>query len=228
MIVEPGTRFGSYEIDQPLGAGGMGEVYRARDLRLGRDVAIKFLREELSSDRVQIRRFEREARSASSLNHPNIITIYEVGGHQNRPYIAMEYVDGGRLRDLLSAGRLTLHRALEAGTALADGLAAAHGRGVVHRDLKPENVMMTPEGRIKILDFGLAKPTGSGEHVDPAAATLPGVVLGTAGYMAPEQAKGLPADLRADPSALGAILYELCSGPPPFRRSSGAARLAES
>ncbi|HVR41883.1 MAG TPA: protein kinase [Thermoanaerobaculia bacterium] len=227
MNVAPGTRFGSYEVVQPLGAGGMGSVYRARDLRLGREVAIKFLRDELRTDRLQLHRFEREARAASTLNHPNIITIYEVGEWDEHPYIAMEYVEGERLRDQLAGRMIPTPRAVEIAIALAEGLAAAHARGIVHRDLKPENVMIVPDGRIKILDFGLAK---SGESallsVDSSASTLPGVVVGTAGYMAPEQARGLEADFRSDQFSLGAILYELFAGRSPFRRGSSAETLA--
>ncbi|HUP64476.1 MAG TPA: tetratricopeptide repeat protein [Thermoanaerobaculia bacterium] len=226
-MIEEGTRIGSYEIIRPLGGGGMGEVFLARDLRLGREVALKFLRAELAATPLQRRRFEREARSASSLNHPNLVTIFEVGEHEGRPWFAMELVGGTRLRDVITMGSLSLDRALAMAASLLDGLAAAHARGIVHRDLKPENVMITDEGRVKILDFGLAKPTDPGEDsIDPEAETLPGVVLGTAGYMAPEQARGLPADFRSDQFSVGAILYEMFSGRSPFRRRSSAETLA--
>lgn len=226
-MIEEGTRIGSYEIIRPLGGGGMGEVFLARDLRLGREVAMKFLREELAATPLQRRRFEREARSASSLNHPNLVTIFEVGEHEGRPWFAMELIGGTRLRDLITLGTLSLDRAFTLAATLLDGLAAAHARGIVHRDLKPENVMITDEGRIKILDFGLAKPTDPGtDSIDPEAETLPGVVLGTAGYMAPEQARGLPADFRSDQFSVGTILYEMFSGRSPFRRTSSAETLA--
>jgi serine/threonine-protein kinase len=221
MKPAPGSTFGPYEIVQSLGGGGMGEVYRARDTRLGRDLALKFLRADLAESRLQLHRFEREARAASALNHPSIITIYEVGEHDGHPYIAMEYVDGRRLRDVLAEGPLPVDRGLEVAVALADALAVAHEKGIIHRDLKPENVMTTPAGRVKILDFGLAKPVDTGPVVvNSSAATLPGVVIGTAGYMAPEQAKGLPADARSDQFALGTMLYEIFSGRSPFRRAT--------
>ncbi len=221
MNAEPGSTFGPYEIVQSLGGGGMGDVYRARDLRLGRDLAIKFLRDDLAGNRLQLHRFEREARAASALNHPSIITIYEVGEHDGHPYIAMELVEGRRLRDVISEGSIPVDRGLEIAVALADALAAAHARGIIHRDLKPENVMVTPEGRVKILDFGLAKPFNDvPAAIDSNAATLPGVVIGTAGYMAPEQAKGVAADFRSDQFALGTMLYEIFSGRSPFRRAT--------
>ncbi|HEY0593620.1 MAG TPA: protein kinase, partial [Thermoanaerobaculia bacterium] len=146
MKIAAGTTFGSYEIVHPVGAGGMGNVYRARDLRLGRDLAIKFLHDDLSKNRLQLHRFEREARAASALNHPSIITIYEIGEHEGHPYIAMEFIDGRRLRDLLMEGAPPIERGLEIAVSLADALGTAHGRGIVHRDLKPENVMITAEG----------------------------------------------------------------------------------
>ncbi|HSN68415.1 MAG TPA: tetratricopeptide repeat protein [Thermoanaerobaculia bacterium] len=221
MKAEPGTRFGPYEIVHSLGGGGMGDVFRARDVRLGRDLAIKFLRDELAENRLQLHRFEREARAASALNHPSIITIYEVGEHDGHPYIAMEYVEGRRLRDVLSEGSIPVDRGLDIAVSLADALAAAHARGIIHRDLKPENVMITPEWRVKILDFGLAKPADAPTAaIDSNAATMPGVVVGTAGYMAPEQAKGIPADFRSDQFSLGTMLYEVFSGRSPFRRGT--------
>ncbi|HUP64238.1 MAG TPA: tetratricopeptide repeat protein [Thermoanaerobaculia bacterium] len=227
MMLEPGTRVGSFEIAELLGSGGMGHVFRARDLRLGRDVAIKFLRDDLVESPLQLHRFQREARSASTLNHPNIVTIYEIGEHENRPYIAMEHIDGERLRDRLARGPLPLRLGVDVSLALADGLAAAHGHGIVHRDLKPENVMITRAGRIKILDFGLAKPHEAGDSGGSLRSeTTPGVVIGTAGYMAPEQAAGMMADYRSDQFSLGAILYEMLAGRAPFKRSSTVETLA--
>ncbi|HEY0787016.1 MAG TPA: protein kinase, partial [Thermoanaerobaculia bacterium] len=221
MKIAAGTTFGSYEIVHPVGAGGMGNVYRARDLRLGRDLAIKFLHDDLSKNRLQLHRFERDARAASALNHPSIITIYEIGEHQGNPYIAMEFVDGRRLRDVLMEGALPIERGLEIAVSLADALGTAHGRGIMHRDLKPENVMITAEGRVKILDFGLAKALDPAATApDSNAETLPGVVVGTAGYMSPEQAKGLGTDFRSDQFALGTMLYEIFSGRSPFRRGT--------
>ncbi|HEY5609779.1 MAG TPA: serine/threonine-protein kinase, partial [Thermoanaerobaculia bacterium] len=193
MSLERGTRVGPYEILAVVGAGGMGEVYRARDTKLGRQVAIKILQTRLAGDREHLRRFEQEARSASSLNHPNIITIYEVGEIETTPYIAMEFIEGKRLRDLLAAGPLPLKKTLEISCAVADGLAAAHSRGIIHRDLKPENVMITNEGFVKIVDFGLAKlietvPESNVVTANPAEHTRPGAMMGTPGYMSPEQA----------------------------------------
>jgi len=227
MKLDPGTRFGSYEIAHLIGRGGMGDVYRARDLRLGRDLAIKFLHDDLARNTLQLHRFEREARAASALNHPSIITIYEVGEYEGHPYIAMEYIEGQRLRDFLSTEPISIERALEIGVAIADGLAAAHARGIVHRDLKPENIMITTERRIKILDFGLAKPADDPAlPFDSNAATMPGVVLGTAGYMAPEQAKGRAADFRSDQFSFGTILYEVFGGQSPFRRATSMETMA--
>ncbi|MFN2240351.1 MAG: protein kinase [Thermoanaerobaculia bacterium] len=227
MKLDPGTRFGSYEIAHLIGSGGMGDVYRARDLRLGRDLAIKFLHDDLAKNKLQLHRFEREARAASALNHPSIVTIYEVGEYEGYPYIAMEFIEGQRLRDFLSTEPVSIERGLEIGVAVADGLAAAHARGIVHRDLKPENIMVTAERRIKILDFGLAKPADDPSIlVDSNAATSPGVVLGTAGYMAPEQAKGRAADFRSDQFSLGTILYEVFGGQSPFRRATSMETMA--
>jgi eukaryotic-like serine/threonine-protein kinase len=221
MKLDPGTRFGSYEIAHRIGSGGMGDVYRARDLRLGRDLAIKFLHDDLARNTLQLHRFEREARAASALNHPSIITIYEVGEYEGHPYIAMEYIEGQRLRDFLSTEPVSIERGLEIGVAIADGLAAAHARGIVHRDLKPENIMVTAERRIKILDFGLAKPADDPAiPVDSNAATMPGVVLGTAGYMAPEQTRGRAADFRSDQFSFGTVLYEVFGGQSPFHRGT--------
>jgi eukaryotic-like serine/threonine-protein kinase len=210
----------------------MGEVYRARDTRLGRDVAIKVLPEALASDGDRLSRFEQEARSASALNHPNIVTIYEVGAEGAVSFIAMELVQGKTLRELLAEGALPQKRLLAIGTQIADGLARAHEAGIVHRDLKPENLMVTREGLVKILDFGLAKlalPDSGGVSAMPTLAkpeTHPGVVLGTVGYMSPEQASGKALDYRSDQFAVGSILYELATGQRAFSRPTTAETLA--
>ena len=216
-------QLGQYQILAPLGAGGMGEVYVARDPSLGRKVAIKLLPVRLSGDKETLARFTREARSASALNHPNIVTIHEVGMDQGSgsPYIVMEYIDGRDLRSLLSNGPLPNRKTLDIAAQIADGLAAAHEQGIVHRDLKPENVMVTKDGYVKVLDFGLAKIIRpAGEDDDTAQldmpGTNPGTILGTVGYMSPEQATGKPLDFRSDQFALGAILYELATGKPAF------------
>src|SRR4051794_26230616 len=216
-------RLGQYQILAPLGAGGMGEVYVARDPSLGRKVAIKLLPVRLSGDKETLARFTREARSASALNHPNIVTIHEVGMDQGSgsPYIVMEYIDGRDLRSLLSNGPLPNRKTLDIAAQIADGLAAAHEQGIVHRDLKPENVMVTKDGYVKVLDFGLAKIIRpAGEDEDTAQldmpGTNPGTILGTVGYMSPEQATGKPLDFRSDQFAFGAILYELSTGKPAF------------
>jgi serine/threonine-protein kinase len=216
-------QLGQYQILAPLGAGGMGEVYVARDPSLGRKVAIKLLPVRLSGDRETLARFTREARSASALNHPNIVTIHEVGMDQGSgsPYIVMEFIDGRDLRSLLSNGPLPNRKTLDIGAQIADGLAAAHEQGIIHRDLKPENVMVTKDGYVKILDFGLAKMIRpAGEEEDTAQLDLPGTnpgtILGTVGYMSPEQATGKTLDFRSDQFAFGAILYELATGKPAF------------
>jgi eukaryotic-like serine/threonine-protein kinase len=226
MALDVGARLGPYEILEPLGSGGMGEVYRARDGRLGRIVAIKVVRDDLAADRNRIERFEREARSASALNHPNIVTIYDVGVENSTSYIAMEWVDGTTLRELVAAGRPQLVPAVvKIGAQIAEGLAKAHGAGIVHRDLKPDNVMVTHDGLVKILDFGLAKLAPAGADVGSQLATqsggtAAGVLLGTVGYMSPEQATGAVVDYRSDQFALGIILYELATGRRAFRRES--------
>jgi Tol biopolymer transport system component len=231
MTISAGSRLGPYEILSPLGAGGMGEVYRARDTRLGREVAIKVLPEALTSDRDRLSRFEQEARSASALNHPNIITIYEIGSADSVSYISMELVVGRTLRDLIVEGPLPAKRLLAIAAQIADGLARAHGVGIVHRDLKPENLMVTREGLVKILDFGLAKlvlPESGEISAMPTMArpeTHPGVVLGTVGYMSPEQASGKQVDFRSDQFALGSILYELATGKRAFARPTTAEAL---
>src|SRR5262249_29845885 len=218
MPLTSGSRLGPYEIIAPLGAGGMGEVYRGRDVRLGRDVAIKILPAATAADPDRRKRFEQEARSASALNHPNILTVYDVGESEGTTYMAMELVEGKTLRELVASGEaLPAKKLLEIAVQIAEGLAKAHSAGIVHRDLKPENLMISKDGYVKILDFGLAKlsePTGQDASALPtvvASATEPGTVMGTAGYMSPEQASGHPVDYRADQFALGAILYEMAS-----------------
>jgi len=233
MSLAAGRRFGPYEILGPLGSGGMGEVYRGRDVRLGREVAIKVLPNALAEIPQRVSRFEREARSASALNHPNIVTIFEVGAVDSVHYIAMELVSGESLRAILLDGALPVRRLLDIGIQLAEGLAKAHASGIVHRDLKPENVMVTDQGHVKILDFGLAKLT-QGDGQAPAAsdqrqdsgATQEGIILGTVGYMSPEQATGAPVDYRSDQFSLGAMLYEMATGERAFQRASAPQTLA--
>lgn len=218
-------RLGPYEITAPLGAGGMGEVFRARDVRLGRNVAIKVLPHSVSLDPDRLRRFESEARTASALNHPNIVTIYEVGSFDGVSYIAMELVEGASLRAKLP-GPFAVRTLLHIASQVAAGLAAAHESGIVHRDLKPENVMVTKDGLVKILDFGLAKLTFNGmeaeTHVATDAATTPGAVMGTAAYMSPEQASGHPLDFRSDQFSLGSVLYEMATGKRAFGRPTAS------
>ncbi|HJW15043.1 MAG TPA: protein kinase [Thermoanaerobaculia bacterium] len=232
MPFSPGARLGNYEISSLLGAGGMGEVYRARDTRLGRDVALKVLLGEVSADPDRRRRFEAEARSASALNHPNIVTVYDIGTSDSTIYVAMELVEGKMLRELILAEPLPPRKLLEIAVQAADGLAKAHGAGIVHRDLKPENLMVSRDGYVKILDFGLAKlvePLRDSEGLSAlptmAGATQPGTVLGTAGYMSPEQASGGSVDFRSDQFALGSILYEMATGRRAFQRKTGAETL---
>jgi serine/threonine protein kinase/Tol biopolymer transport system component len=226
MAIPAGTRFGPYEILAALGAGGMGEVYRARDMRLQREVAVKVLPAGVSSDPERLKRFEKEARSASSLNHPNIVVVYDIGEAAGASFIAMELVEGQTIRELLAEGALPTKKVLAIAAQVADGLAKAHGAGIVHRDLKPENIMVTREGFAKILDFGLAKLTqmeGS-EHATKAptvsGATEPGLVMGTIGYMSPEQALAKPVDFRSDQFSLGSIVYEMATGKRAFSRGS--------
>src|SRR5215831_1903833 len=201
----------------------MGEVYRARDERLKRDVAIKVLPASFSADPDRVRRFEQEAQAAGALNHPNILAIYDVGTHDGNLYVVSELLEGDTLRDRLSGGAFSPRKALGHALQIAHGLAAAHEKGIVHRDLKPENIFVTRDGREKILDFGLAKlaePRDDGaasQLATAAAATKPGLVLGTLGYMSPEQVRGKPADARSDIFSFGAILYEMLSGRRAFR-----------
>ena len=229
MTLSAGTKLGPFEVLAPLGAGGMGEVYRARDSRLGRDVAIKVLSAEFAADADRRKRFEQEARSASALNHPNIVTIHDIGSDGATVYIAMELVDGRTLRDVLHAGALPTRRLLDLAYQMADGLAKAHAAGIVHRDLKPENVMVTKDGAVKILDFGLAKllkeQPEENSNLPTAQATQAGTVLGTVGYMSPEQASGKALDFRSDQFALGAIFYEMATGRRAFQRGTTAETL---
>ncbi|HVE65970.1 MAG TPA: serine/threonine-protein kinase, partial [Thermoanaerobaculia bacterium] len=233
MALNPGTRLGPYEIVSPLGAGGMGEVYRARDTRLGREVAVKVLLPEVSGDDSRRRRFEQEARSASALNHPNIVTVYDVGSVDSTIYLAMELVEGRTLREMLADGALPSRKMLDVAVQVADGLAKAHDAGLVHRDLKPENLIVSKDGFVKILDFGLAKLTeltssGGGSALQTMAGapgTVPGTVMGTVGYMSPEQASGRDVDYRSDQFSLGSILYELATGQRAFQRNTGAETL---
>jgi Tol biopolymer transport system component len=226
MTLGAGTRLGPYEILAPIGAGGMGEVYRARDERLKRDVAIKVLPATYSQDPDRLKRFEQEAQSAGGLNHPNITAVYDFGSYEGAPYIVTELLEGETLRARLSGGALAVRKATDYAIQIAHGLAAAHEKGIVHRDLKPENLFVTNDGRVKILDFGLAKLTQaegqSGPQTNLPTATEPGVVMGTLGYMSPEQVKGKPADQRSDIFAFGAILYEMLSGQRAFHRESSA------
>jgi eukaryotic-like serine/threonine-protein kinase len=230
--VGPGTRLGPYEVIAPLGSGGMGEVFLALDTRLRRHVAVKVLPAELSADRERLARLEREARTASALNHPNIVTVYDIGSSGSTSYIAMEFVEGKTLREVLLSGPLPVKRALEIASQAADGLAKAHAAGIVHRDLKPENLMVSKDGFVKILDFGLAKfaPRESGElsrmPTVTRAQTEEGTVLGTVGYMSPEQARGEAVDFRSDQFSFGAIFYEMVTGNRAFARGTYAETLS--
>jgi Tol biopolymer transport system component len=228
MTIPAGSRLGAYEVLAALGAGGMGEVYRARDSRLGREVALKVLPEALASDRERLARFEQEARAASALNHPNIVTVHEIGREGDTAYIAMELVDGKTLRELVVSGPMPVKRILAITTQIAEGLAKAHGAGIVHRDLKPENVMVSRDGFVKILDFGLAKlmdPESGEASAMPTLAqpeTRPGTVMGTVGYMSPEQASGEPLDFRSDQFSVGSMAYEMATGQKAFGRRTAA------
>jgi serine/threonine protein kinase/tetratricopeptide (TPR) repeat protein len=230
--VSAGTRLGPYEVLSPLGAGGMGEVYRARDPRLGREVAIKVLPASLSKDADRLRRFEQEARAAGVLNHPNITAVYDVGEQDGNPYVVQELLQGQTLRSELAGGRLSPQQAIDHAVQIAHGLAAAHEKGIIHRDLKPENLFVNQDGRLKILDFGLAKlvetpgPEGLSEMPTAEPETAPGMILGTIGYMAPEQVRGKSADARSDIFAFGAILYEMLSGRRAFHGDTPADTLS--
>ena len=227
LHLEKGVLLGDYEIQNLLGAGGMGEVYRARDLRLRREVAIKVLPAAFASDADRLRRFEQEAAAAAALNHPNILAVHQMGTYQGAPYLVSELLEGETLREPIRRGRLAVRKAVEYGIQIARGLAAAHEKGIVHRDLKPENLFVTKDGRVKILDFGLAKLTQRAAEltrtataVDPG--TEPGMVMGTVGYMSPEQVRGSAADHRADIFAFGAIVYEMLIGKRAFQKPTSA------
>ena len=228
MSLREGDRLGPYEVLARLGAGGMGEVFRARDTRLGREVAIKIVRGQVSSDPDRVRRFEQEARAAAALNHPNILAVYDVGFEAGQPFLVSELLRGQTLREVLQKGALPSKSAIDYVRQVASGLASAHQTGIVHRDLKPENLFLTDDGRIKILDFGLAKilPGLGGDEglttAREAALTGTGVILGTVGYLSPEQIRGEPADHRADVFAFGCVLYELLAGERAFSRSTAA------
>src|SRR2546428_756448 len=241
------NRLGPYEIASPLGAGGMGEVFRARDTRLNRDVAVKVLPKDFAADADRLRRFEQEAKTLAALNHPNVLTIHDAGVHEGAPYLVSELLEGKTLREEMNGGALPVRKVTEYALQLAHGLAAAHGKGIIHRDLKPENIFVTNDGRVKILDFGSAKLRSADAHIrakgtpggelsdvgirapDAEASTFvqsavestePGRVMGTPSYMAPEQVRGESADHRADIFAFGCVLYEMLSGARAFRRNT--------
>ena len=225
MTIKPGTRLDDYEVETLIGSGGMGEVYRARDTRLKRAVAIKVLPQFVSNDPDRLRRFEQEAQAAAALNHPNILAVFQLGTYQGTPFMVLELLEGQNFRERLRAGALPVSKVVEYGVQIARGLGAAHEKGIVHRDLKPENLFLTKDERVKILDFGLAKLTQDQPAVDSDTPTLtertePGIVMGTAGYMAPEQVRGKKADHRADIFAFGAILYEMLTGRRAFRKAT--------
>jgi len=229
MALSPDTAIAQYTIVSKIGEGGMGEVYRARDTKLGRDVAIKVLPAAFSENSERLRRFEQEAQAAGALNHPNILSIYHIGTHDGAPYIVSELLEGETLRDRLASGALQHRKATDYGLQIAKGLAAAHDKGIVHRDIKPDNIFITDDGRVKILDFGLAKLTAAVDGVESQTEvptrkvnTDPGTVMGTMGYMSPEQLKGQTVDHRSDIFSFGAILYEMLSGKRAFRGDSMA------
>jgi eukaryotic-like serine/threonine-protein kinase len=232
MPLASGTKLGPYEIQSSIGAGGMGEVYRARDTRLGREVALKVLPESFARDADRLRRFEQEARAVAALNHPNLLAIHDIGEHNGAPFIVSELLEGRSLRAELESGPLSSRKATDYAAQIAQGLAAAHEKSIVHRDLKPENIFVTKDGRVKILDFGLAKlapvagnkseSSGSDSLTLTSSPTEAGVVMGTAGYMAPEQVRGAAVDSRTDIFAFGAVLYEMVSGRRAFRRDTAA------
>ena len=228
MALTPGTRLGPYEVISSIGAGGMGEVYRARDTRLDRDVALKILPESFAIDPDRRARFEREAKAVAALSHPNILAIFDVGDSDGRFYAATELLEGQTLRERLTSGPIPPRKAVEYCVQLARGLASAHDKGIVHRDLKPENIFLVADGHVKILDFGLAKAIGPGAAgpdsgaAETMAVTDPGMVMGTVGYMAPEQVRGRTVDARADLFSLGAVLYEMVTGQRAFHRDTAA------
>src|ERR1700752_3171252 len=227
-VLAAGDVLAHYRVLAPLGSGGMAQVYLAEDVRLGRRLALKVLSHRTLRDEERLRRFEREARGISALNHPNILTVYDVGHDGDVQFLATEYIDGVTLRALLEGGPIEVRQAVTIATQIAQALSAAHGAGVIHRDLKPENVMIRADGYVKVLDFGLAKLTNEPPFAGTADAetqivdTRDGVILGTFDYMAPEQARGGDLDLRVDLFALGVLLYEMLAGRPPFRGPTAA------
>jgi len=227
--IAEGTRLGPYEVVELLGRGGMGEVYRARDPRLGRDVAVKVLPADVAGDTHRLARFEREARAVAALNHPNVLSVYDVGSTDGTAYLVTELLEGRTLREQMLGPPPSAKRALGLALQVARGLEAAHAKGIVHRDVKPENILLTEDGRVKILDFGVAKLIARGEaataETTGAEPSHPGELAGTLSYMSPEQARGQPVDARTDVFSLGVVLYELLSGRHPFRRSSATATL---
>src|SRR5881409_2218109 len=227
MPLTPGTKLGPYEILGPIGAGGMGEVYRARDARLSREVAVKVLPASLVADAERLRRFEQEARATGQLNHPNILAVYDTGAHEGTPYVVEELLEGATLREKMTGAPLPVRKAADYARQIAQGLAAAHEKGIVHRDLKPENIFVTSDSRLKILDFGLAKLSERGgsdeaqaDMLSRTTDTVPGTVMGTVGYMSPEQLRGAPTDHRTDVFSFGVVLYEMLAGQRPFQRES--------
>jgi eukaryotic-like serine/threonine-protein kinase len=224
-----GTRLGSYEIRAPLGTGGMGEVYRARDTRLERDVAIKVLPQETADDPSSLARFKREAQAIAALQHPNILALYDVGVERATTFAVMELLEGETLRARISDSPVPWRRAVAIGVEIAEGLAAAHAKGVIHRDLKPENVFLTTDGRVKILDFGLAQYRPSGPQQEDTRATIvtePGTIMGTAAYMSPEQVRGEPTSATSDVFSLGCVLHEMIAGRRAFAGRSSAETMA--
>ncbi len=227
MSLSQGDRLGRYEVLGPIGAGGMGEVWRARDTDLEREVAIKVLPEAVASEPRRVERFRREARALAALSHPNLLEIHDVGSTEGVDYVVTELLEGDSLRSAIPPSGLPWQKVAEVGAAVADGLAAAHGKGIVHRDLKPENLFVTSDGRVKILDFGLASMDEEIEvDGDSPTVTEAGAVLGTVGYMAPEQLRGRPADSRSDVFSLGCVLYEMASGRRAFTGATGVEIMA--
>ena len=222
--VSPGTRLGPYEIVAPVGAGGMGEVYRARDPRLARDVAVKVLSESLARDPQALSRFEREAKAVAALAHPNILAIHDVGTHDGVAYTVTELLEGETLRSRLEVSALPWREAVQIAMGIAKGLAAAHSRGIVHRDIKPENLFLTSDGRVKILDFGVARVTAAASDGETSLVTQTeaGAVVGTAGYMSPEQVRGAAVDAASDIFSLGCVIYEMIAGRRAFVRDTPA------
>ena len=219
-----GRKLGNYDILDKLGEGGMGQVWRAKDARLNRSVAVKILPPDVAGDTVRRERFEQEARALGALNHPNIVAVYDIGQSDGQAYIVSELVEGEALRAVIERGPITGRKLLDIATQTADGIAAAHALGIVHRDLKPENIMLSRDGRVKVLDFGLAKQNAPITTEDTATIALssPGMVLGTVGYMSPEQVRGEPVDARSDIFSFGCVLYEMASGKQPFGGKSAA------